>query len=131
MRKSKFLISPKRKRRKKIAKRRGSPKLPPPPPKSYQEAQKLYNTEEYKSWRVKVLKRDRFTCQLCGQIGGRLEVHHIRPKYLFPELTLVIDNGCTLCKYCHQSIVTRRESKFYYVFDRLVRANKRRKKELE
>jgi len=126
MARSGFLIKPKRRKRKKLA-RRSSPKLPPAPPENYKEAQKLYNTEEYKDWRVSVLQRDRFTCQLCGQQGGKLEVHHIRPKYLFPELTLVIDNGCTLCKYCHQKIVTRRESKFYYVFDRLVRANSRRK----
>lgn len=128
MRRSKFIIRPK-KRKKVRRKKRPSPKLPPPVPKDYKEAKALYNTKEYKSWRDSVLKRDRFTCQLCGQKGGKLEVHHIRPKYLFPELTLVIDNGCTLCKYCHQKIVTRRESKFYFIFDRIVKANSRRKKD--
>jgi 5-methylcytosine-specific restriction endonuclease McrA len=128
VRTSKFVIRPK-KRRKVRRQKRPSPSLPPPIPKSYEEAKDLYNTREYKSWRIAVLRRDRRTCQLCGQQGGQLEVHHIRPKYLFPELTLVIENGCTLCKYCHQKIVTRKESKFYFIFDRIVKANNRRKEE--
>ena len=128
MRASKFVIRPKRKRKVR-RKKRLSPALPPPVPKSYKEAKGLYNTKEYKNWRTLVLKRDRYTCQLCGQQGGQLEVHHIRPKYLFPELTLVIENGCTLCKYCHQKIVTRKESKFYFIFDRIVKANSRRKED--
>jgi len=28
---------------------------------------------------VYVLKRDKYTCQLCGQVGGHLEVDHIKP----------------------------------------------------
>ena len=76
MKRSRFIIKPKKKRRKKT--RRKSPALPPAPPKDYNEAKAVYNTPEYKAWRETILRRDRYTCQLCGQKGGKLEVHHIR-----------------------------------------------------
>ena len=81
-----------------------------------------------KQWRTEVFKRDNFTCQECRQIGGQLEVHHIKSfaktfkqflnKYFQYNsikdkqilLTLAIkyklfwniDNGKTLCKDCHK-----------------------------
>ena len=29
------------------------------------------NCEQYKEWRTSVFTRDRFTCQICGKVGGR------------------------------------------------------------
>ena len=92
---------------------------------AFLKVKKVYNSAAYKQWRIKVFQRDHFICQLCGQRGGELECHHIRPKYKFPDLILVIDNGCTLCKFCHRTIVTKREEKFYYIFDRIVKLNNR------
>jgi len=86
----------------------------------------ICNSVAYKKWRIAVFQRDRYTCQLCGQKGGKLECHHIRPKYKVPDLILVIDNGCTLCMSCHRQIVTRREESFYYIFDKVVRLNNER-----
>lgn len=117
--KSSFIIKPKRKVKKRRKKKVVSPKRA-----AYLKVKKEYNSPAYKQWRIKVFERDRYTCQMCGQKGGQLECHHIRPKYKFPELMLVIDNGCTLCRYCHRSIVTRKEEKFYYIFDRIVKLNK-------
>lgn len=122
-RKSKSLIEKKTRRRSKAPKEK--PKLRRRP-RTYAEAKALYGTVWYKEWRDEVLQRDNFTCQMCGKKGGRMEVHHIRPKYLFPELTLVVDNGIALCKPCHQGRVTRYEEQFYFIFDRIVKLNKGR-----
>lgn len=62
---------------------------------------KRYRSVEYKLWREAVRKRDNFTCQACGN-RSNLEVHHIKPVSLFPDLIYAINNGITLCKKCHQ-----------------------------
>ena len=67
-----------------------------------------------------ILKRDSFSCQLCGQEGGALEAHHILRKFDRPDLTLDTKNGITLCKYCHRVIVTGKEKFFVYIFTRLL-----------
>lgn len=70
------------------------------------EREKIRNSFELKEWRKNVLKRDRFTCKMpsCGQVGGNLEVHHIKKFSKYPELRYEINNGITLCKKCHKSI---------------------------
>ena len=57
---------------------------------------------EYEDWRKMVLERDNYTCQECNQIGGRLEVDHIKSFSLYPELRFDINNGRTLCHDCHK-----------------------------
>jgi len=43
-------------------------------------------------------------CKNCGSTEN-LEAHHIQPKTRFPELSLTLDNGVTLCKKpCHYEI---------------------------
>lgn len=94
---------------------------------SYAAAKKLYGTAAYKRWRIAVFERDKYQCQMCGQRGGALEAHHIRPKRSRPELTLVEDNGICLCRFCHQDRVTHLEERFIFIFDRIVRLNKARR----
>lgn len=53
------------------------------------------------AWRKAVLTRDQFTCQLCGQIGGKLNVHHLLSWAEFKELRSDVNNGITLCYSCH------------------------------
>jgi hypothetical protein len=56
---------------------------------------------EYKAWRKAVLYKDKYTCQECGQIGGKLTAHHVKPFAKEPMLRLSILNGMTLCQPCH------------------------------
>jgi len=69
-------------------------------------------------WRCFCFERDNFTCQLCGQRGGSLEVHHKIPLSEIIDIyeittteeanrvTLLfeITNGVTLCKECHNKV---------------------------
>ena len=55
-----------------------------------------------RAWRVAVYQRDSFTCQVCAQVGGKLNAHHIQPWSRFPDLRFVLDNGVALCVECHK-----------------------------
>ena len=56
---------------------------------------------EVKKWRVAVYKRDGFSCQVCGHVGGKLNAHHIKLWSKHPELRFLVENGVTLCEPCH------------------------------
>lgn len=56
---------------------------------------------EYRLWRNLVLKRDNYTCRLCGKRNVRLNADHIKPFADYPELRFDLDNGRTLCVECH------------------------------
>jgi 5-methylcytosine-specific restriction endonuclease McrA len=60
--------------------------------------------EDLKIWSKLILQRDNYTCQNCGQIGGRLEAHHIKEFSKYPQLRKVLSNGITLCKNCHKKL---------------------------
>lgn len=52
----------------------------------------------------KVFERDNYTCQLCGERGGDLQVDHIQSWVDYIELRFCIDNCRTLCMKCHYQI---------------------------
>jgi 5-methylcytosine-specific restriction endonuclease McrA len=84
---------------------------------------KIRNTTKYLTWRLSILKRDNFTCQICHASvkdikSLRLEVHH--PK-AFDEIckennvsTLEqaleckelwdLENGISICHKCHKNV---------------------------
>ena len=67
-------------------------------------------TSEYKEWRTSVFKRDNFTCQKCGIVGGELNAHHIKPYAKYKELRYELSNGITLCEDCHKLVHKRRKN---------------------
>lgn len=58
--------------------------------------------QTYKSWRISVYERDDYTCQKCGQVGRKLNAHHIYNYADYPELRLDASNGITFCEECHR-----------------------------
>lgn len=80
-----------------------------------------YDDPVYKDWRVKVYKRDNFKCQMPGCKRTRnLNAHHIQKWASASILRYDIDNGITLCKYCHQK-VTGHEQHYQGLFQDIVR----------
>ena len=75
-------------------------------------------TGKYIDWRYAVIKRDKYTCQICGakrSSGRKFHVDHIKPFALYPELRFVISNGRVLCVDCHRMTDTfcrKRYAKF-------------------
>jgi len=61
-------------------------------------------TPEYVEWRAQVYSRDKYTCQVCGEVGGKLNAHHIKSWKHFTEERFNLDNGVTLCYSCHVDI---------------------------
>lgn len=51
-----------------------------------------------------VLKRDNYTCQICGNRGVPLQVDHIQSWSEYVELRFSMDNCRTLCEDCHYQI---------------------------
>jgi len=81
-----------------------------------------YNDPTYKRFRRDVLKRDKFTCQMCKAKGKRvrLNVHHIMKWSSASSLRYDVDNGITLCKKCHGS-VNGKESHYITYFLELIK----------
>ena len=52
--------------------------------------------------RKKALRRDKWTCQVCGKRNLMLHVHHICGWAWFPLLRFELSNLVTLCKSCHK-----------------------------
>lgn len=54
-------------------------------------------------WTKAVLQRDNYTCQCCGYDKKKhLEVHHIYSFRDNEAYRTQVDNGITLCKFCHK-----------------------------
>ena len=77
-------------------------------PKYYQK-RISYSHKGYGKFRRDVLERDGYACVCCGY-DDNLEVHHLKGVTENPELMSEVDNGVTLCKYCH--------SKFHHIYSR-------------
>lgn len=71
------------------------------------ETRLIRTRREYDEWRTTVYVRDDYTCQLCGERGGKLSAHHIKPFAKEPALRLDVANGITLCWPCHASIKSK------------------------
>jgi len=81
---------------------------------------KARTSAEYFKWRFEVMKRDNFTCCFCHKVGGKLQVHHIKPfAQIIKENNIETfeqaknckelwekDNVITLCLDCHRQTET-------------------------
>ena len=74
------------------------------PNKSKEERIQERKTAEYSRWRRGVFESDDYTCQDCGERGGKLNAHHIVPFSVDESLSLEPSNGVTLCEECHKQI---------------------------
>lgn len=83
-------------------KKKGLPGDKNPKWKIDREAVKTRSRYEGRAWKQAVFVRDNYTCRKCGERGGRLNAHHIKPYALYPELRWEVSNGETLCIDCHK-----------------------------
>jgi len=70
---------------------------------------KLYDRRDHNNtkWSRAVLKRDAYTCKMCGYKkvkNNDLVSHHIFSYKEFPYLRYVVNNGITLCRICHHLV---------------------------
>ena len=70
----------------------------------------IRSTYKMRKWRFAVFERDQYACVICKN-DRLLEVDHIQPFSLFPELRTDVSNGRTLCKPCHlkHGVLVRRD----------------------
>jgi hypothetical protein len=68
---------------------------------------KLINGKWRSSWQLEVGKRlsaiQGGTCSSCGR-EDKLEIHHLKPVYKFPELTFDEANVVAVCNPCHKEL---------------------------
>ena len=84
-----------------------------------------FDSPEYKSWRIQVYKRDKFTCQWPGcSCKNKLNAHHIKNWANFPGLRYEVSNGITLCRDHHNAIKGMEEI-YAASFLRIVASKKR------
>jgi hypothetical protein len=53
------------------------------------------------AWKGAVKLRDEFKCRKCDLEASDLQVHHIIPMNVDPSIAWDINNGITLCRFCH------------------------------
>lgn len=83
---------------------------PPPTPKkvkpeiAYETSNAFLQSYEWRKVRMVALKKYGAVCQCCGatpQTGAVMNVDHIKPRKLFPQLALDVDNLQVLCHECN------------------------------
>jgi|SRR3990167_2080381 len=71
----------------------------------YKTNRAIRSSPIHKKWSREVKKRDNYTCQKCGQIGGKLESNHIKSFANYPKFRFELSNGETLCIFCHKGYI--------------------------
>ena len=87
------------------------------------EVRRLRNSAAYNEWRLKILTRDKFECQMPDCEDGKpLHANHIKVFSAYPQIRFDLQNGITLCKPCH---VTIRKSEHLYenLFNKIIEHN--------
>lgn len=68
----------------------------------------FYNTPEWKNIRIKVFEKYGYKCLKCNS-EDFIHIDHIKPRSLYPELELDINNLQPLCKKCNLEKSNRNE----------------------
>lgn len=74
------------------------------------QTDRFYTSESWRRKRQKILRRDKYICQLSkryGKIRQADTVHHIFPRYDFPEYALADWNLISLCSSEHDKLHDR------------------------
>lgn len=61
----------------------------------------FYTTKVWKELRYKAIVQYGRTCMACGSTDGPIQVDHIKPRSLHPDLALELDNLQILCADCN------------------------------
>ena len=63
----------------------------------------FFESREWRELRYKALLKNGKQCQCCGAKPPKVILHvdHIKPRYMFPELELRLDNLQVLCEDCN------------------------------
>jgi hypothetical protein len=79
---------------------------------------------EYKLWRKSVFERDNYTCWICEKRGTNINAHHLKSWVKYPKLRFNINNGMTLCRWCHKTYTNFNENHKYKKIDKYLRSEK-------
>lgn len=64
---------------------------------------------QWARWRRAIYKRDKKTCQVCGETEDTIYAHHILSWKDYPELRYKLSNGICLCRSCHLKLHKHRK----------------------
>lgn len=67
----------------------------------------FYQSQRWKKKRKRILKRDKYQCQICNRYGiirEAVTVHHIKELETNPELAMVDGNLISVCQACHNKL---------------------------
>lgn len=67
----------------------------------------FYQSEKWKRKRKRILRRDKYECQMCkryGIIREAVTVHHIQELEDRPDLALTNSNLISVCQACHNKL---------------------------
>ncbi|MEH7613868.1 HNH endonuclease [Gottfriedia acidiceleris] len=83
------------------------------------ERNKVLTTTNWRNFRKSIIQRDGAVCQRClikYQMinSSSLEVHHVKPRINYPELTFERSNCVTLCKLCNTQLGKKEQLDFNY-----------------
>lgn len=67
----------------------------------YLEIDKIRKSRALQKWALAVKKRDRYICQRCLRNKRQMYAHHIIAVWKDSSKAFLLENGRTLCLFCH------------------------------